>query len=164
MRMFAPSLDCRSTSGAGPFGELPPACPYRRGPFLGGRGPTRSSFLSTSNAGEAHSWESTFLNLSSNCQCGRWSLASPPKSKLSPVRRCQSWRLCKKFPQWARCELWVPTSQADFLLERAGLPRSRGEGSRRRVHGAMSSLGFLRAHTGKQYRRCGVLRERAWDV
>jgi len=27
-----------------------------------------------------------------------------------------------------------------------------------------SSLGFLRAHTGKQYRRCGVLRKRAWDV
>jgi len=27
-----------------------------------------------------------------------------------------------------------------------------------------SSPGFLRAHTGKQYRRCGVLRKRAWDV
>jgi len=27
-----------------------------------------------------------------------------------------------------------------------------------------SSLGFLRAFTGKQYRRCGVLRERAWEV
>jgi len=27
-----------------------------------------------------------------------------------------------------------------------------------------SSQGFLRAHTGKQYRRCGVLRKRAWDV
>jgi len=29
---------------------------------------------------------------------------------------------------------------------------------------ALSSLGFLRAYTGKQYRRCGVLRKRAWDV
>ena len=27
-----------------------------------------------------------------------------------------------------------------------------------------SSLGFLRALTGKQYRRCGVLRKRAWEV
>lgn len=30
--------------------------------------------------------------------------------------------------------------------------------------GAKSSLGFMRAFTGKQYRRCGVLRKRAWDV
>jgi len=34
----------------------------------------------------------------------------------------------------------------------------------RELSKAKSSLGFLRAFTGKQYRRCGVLRERAWDV
>jgi len=39
--------------------------------------------------------------------------------------------------------------------------RARPRGARIR---GPSSLGFLRAFTGKQYRRCGVLRERAWEV
>lgn len=49
--------------------------------------------------------------------------------------------------------LWILFPEADPLPASGGW-RSLGP----------SSLGFLRAHTGKQYRRCGVLRKRAWDV
>jgi hypothetical protein len=51
----------------------------------------------------------------------------------------------------------VPDLRADLLGK---LPRSGAENPAE----AKSSLGFLRAFTGKQCRRCGVLRERAWDV
>lgn len=42
--------------------------------------------------------------------------------------------------------------------------RARNVGTREELILGPSSLGFLRAFTGKQYRRCGVLRERAWEV
>jgi len=47
------------------------------------------------------------------------------------------------------------------MLRASGLENA---GTREELILGPSSLGFLRAFTGKQYRRCGVLRERAWEV
>eukprot|EP00906_Rhabdomonas_costata_P027030 RCo038453 len=62
-------------------------------------------------------------------------------------------------PRVARCE-WRSGSPGGPSCLHGKLPRSGAENPAE----AKSSLGFLRAFTGKQYRRCGVLRERAWDV
>jgi len=52
-----------------------------------------------------------------------------------------------------------------LCLERSSpAPAASWPGSGEAALRGPSSLGFLRAFTGKQYRRCGVLRERAWEV
>jgi len=91
------------------------------------------------------------LNLSSNCKCRRRSLASPSK-RAFPSEKCRPQRLCKMYTPMAR------NAASGACLPSSGLHP---------VYSGLylkSNLGFLRAFTGKQYRRCGVLRERAWDV
>lgn len=123
--------------------------------------PTRSSHVSTSNAGAAHLWEGPLLNLSSNCERARG--AMPAHHWISPENGVPDQRLCKE-----RCAKEKCCSDVVFQ-PRGGPGQERMLRAFRARHGGAkvwgpSSLGFLRAHTGKQYRRCGVLRERAWEV
>jgi len=83
------------------------------------------------------------------------SSAGPP---TDPSREELTQRLCKewKLPDKLSCR---------GLVSRPGRPSmsSTSEVLECGEQGP-SSLGFLRALTGKQYRRCGVLRKRVWDV
>ena len=98
------------------------------------------------------------------------SSAGPPlgQSEEEPTQR-----LCKEcggFPtplpprREGAAEMWCFPPRA---VQPRGMLRASGlenAGTREELILGPSSLGFLRAFTGKQYRRCGVLRERAWEV
>ena len=123
---------------------------------LGVRGPTQSKLPVDEQCRRGTSGKASFSTYLQTANEG---------GKPCRPNKCSS--LAMPFPEAVQeadpgllCCEWRAGTPGGLLANFGKLPRSGAENPA----DAKSSLGFLRAFTGKQYRRCGVLRERAWDV